>query len=82
MPKPISGGEISPPISAVRIPAAHVHSSRWNARELHEADIIRTIPGPANIASSVAVYPDCTSANHQSAIVNSVTIARSIHLVR
>jgi formate dehydrogenase maturation protein FdhE len=82
MAKPISGGEIRPPMSAVRIPAAHVHSSRWNAWELHEAAIVRTIPGPANIASSVAVCPDCTSANHQSTIVNSAASARSIHLVR
>jgi hypothetical protein len=49
MAKPISGGEIRPPMSAVRIPAAHVHSSRWNAWELHEAAIVRTIPGPANL---------------------------------
>jgi hypothetical protein len=28
IPKPISGGEINAPTSTVRIPAAHVHSSR------------------------------------------------------
>jgi len=54
-PKPISGGVTSTPTIAVRTPVLHVHSSGWKRRELHDAAIVSTNPGPANMISSEAV---------------------------
>ena len=78
----MSGGVTSAPIAAARNPTDQVHWSRVKTRELHDAASDRTSPGPANIASSAAVYPECTIVKRQRAIVSVAAMVLTIHLVR
>jgi hypothetical protein len=78
----MSGGVTTAPIAATRSPTDQVHSSRLKTRELQDAARVRTSPGPANIASSAAVYPECTIVKRHSAIVSIAATVRTIHLVR
>ena len=41
--------------------------------------MVRTIPGPANMSSSVAVYPDFAEVSDQRTIAIAATSVRTIH---